>query len=122
VVRDLVDLLHDATQRAIEVTPRGDGRPRSQTLRQSCFAIAQVYEDFSGNQFTREKGQGVWTESARWVAKVARMLTPEGERSPTDSELNTAMRYVVRDLRDRPYVPWLDDDSAGSESLQEPPA
>jgi hypothetical protein len=88
----------------------------------NVWSIAQVYEDFSGNQFTREKGQGVWTESARWVAKVARMLTPEGERSPTDSELNTAMRYVVRDLRDRPYVPWLDDDSAGSESLQELPA
>ena len=121
-VRDLVDLLRDAAQGAIEVTPRGDGRPSLQSLRQACLHLAQVYEDFSGKKFTREKGRGVWTDSAHWVAKVARMLTPRGEPSPTDSELSTAMRYAARDLRDRPSVPWLDEEPVESSDLQKPPS
>jgi hypothetical protein len=121
-VRDLVDLLHDAAQGAIEVTPTGDGRPSRRSLRQACLHLAQVYEDFTGKKFTREKGRGVWTDSAHWVAKVATMLTPKGEPSPSGSELNTAMRYAVRDLRDRPNVPWLDEDSIESRDLQKPPS
>ena len=119
-VRDLVDLLHEAAQGAIAVTPRGDGRPRLLLLRQVCLDLAQVYQDLTGKQFTREKSKDIWTESARWVAKVARMLTSNGAQSPTDAQLNTAMRYAVRDLANGPKIHWVDEDPIESTDLQKP--
>jgi hypothetical protein len=124
VVRDLVDLLGDAVQSAIAVTPKGDGRPSYKSLNQAVLDLARMYEEFSDEKFSREKGTGIWTPGADWVAKVARMVTPKGPPRPTDSQLNTAMRYAARDLRAdaREYVPWVDDDrlSGRSEDLQEP--
>jgi hypothetical protein len=99
-VRDLVDLLHDAARRGLDGVPRGGGRPSRKSLNQAILNLAQVYEDFTGRAFAREKGKGIWTDSAHWVAKVARMMTPKDAPSPTDSELNTAMRYAASALRD----------------------
>ena len=97
-VRSIVDLLHDAARHATEGTPKGDGRPSLRSVSQACLDLAQLYEDLSARKFTREKSRGVWTDSAHWVANVARMLPAKGMRQPSDKQLDTAMRYAVRDL------------------------
>lgn len=120
-VRNVIDLVHDSAQLAVKGTPKGDGRPSNKSLNQTVLELARVYEDFSG-KFTREKGRGVWTDSADWVAKVCRMLTLTDVSQPTDTELDTAMRYAVRALKDGhgPDIPWISEDFANPRDLQEP--
>jgi hypothetical protein len=91
--RRVLEKLHRAVRGALEDVPKGGGRPNNSPLHQACHQLVWLYEDFSDRKFAREKARGTRTRSADWVSRAARMIDPK----MTDSELDTSLRYAVRD-------------------------
>jgi hypothetical protein len=94
--------IHCAFARATKEFP-AHGPIYLASLRLCCAVLADVYEQFTGRPFTydgrSDRGNEFLTKGACFVAQAARHYFPAPE--PTDANLVTAMRWVVKARRTR---------------------